>query len=49
MKELKNALAGQMICMLMCGNLIDEGGHHHLPKGHTHEDIGRILIVSKQF
>ena len=46
-KELKNALAGQMISMMISGNLIDEGGHHHLPKGHTHEDIGRIVMVPK--
>ena len=45
-KELKNALSGQMIAMLIAANLIEEGGHFHLPKGHTHEDVGRKRFIS---
>ena len=42
-KELKNQLSGQMISLLIAGGFMDEGGHHHLPMGHTHEDIGVVL------
>lgn len=43
MRELKNQLSGKMISMLILGGYIEEGGHHHLPMGHTHEDIGGVL------
>ena len=39
-KELKNQTSGQMACSLLADNVFDEIGHHHLPKGHTHEDVG---------
>ena len=42
-KELKNQLSGQLLSMLIASGFINEGGHHHLPIGHTHEDIGSAL------
>ena len=42
-KELKNALSGVMMSALVNCSYFDECGHHHLPVGHTHEDIGLTL------
>ena len=42
-RELKNQLSGQLLSMMIVEGLINEGGHHHLPMGHTHEDIGFLL------
>lgn len=39
-RELKNGLSGVMMAALVNGRFFDECGHHHLPVGHTHEDVG---------
>ena len=39
-KEVKNSLSGVMMSALITARYFDECGHHHLPVGHTHEDIG---------
>ena len=41
MKEIKNSLSGVMMSCLVQHRLFDEAGHHHLPVGHTHEDVGK--------
>lgn len=40
-KEVKNGLSGTVMSTLVNSRFFDECGHHHLPVGHTHEDIGR--------
>lgn len=40
MKEVKNGLSGVVMSALVNSRYFDECGHHHLPVGHTHEDIG---------
>lgn len=40
-REVKNALSGMMMAALVSSRFFNECGHHHLPKGHTHEDIGK--------
>lgn len=40
-KEVKNGLSGTVMSTLVSSRFFDECGHHHLPVGHTHEDIGR--------
>ena len=39
-KEVKNGLSGVVMAALVSCRYFDECGHHHLPVGHTHEDIG---------
>ena len=42
-KELKNSLSGSMLTSLISADYFDEAGHHHLPVGHTHEDIDGLF------
>jgi len=42
-KELKNSLTGSMLSHLITSDYFDEAGHHHLPVGHTHEDIDGVF------
>ena len=44
-KEVKNALSGLLLSVLLQRGILSEGGHHHLPVGHTHEDVGALPAV----
>lgn len=45
MKEVKNSLSGVVLASLVAHNLFREAGHHHLPVGHTHEDVGEVTLL----
>ena len=38
-KEVKNSVSASMMSSLLLAEYFEEAGHHHLPVGHTHEDI----------
>ena len=44
-KELKNSVTGRLCSMMQSLNFWDDCGHHHLPVGHTHEDIDGLFGV----
>lgn len=44
-KEVRNGTSGQLCSLLVAGNYFEEAGHHHLPVGHTHEDVDAFFAV----
>ena len=45
MKEVRNGLSGELLSHLISCNYFEEAGHHHLPVGHTHEDVDAFFAV----
>ena len=44
-KEVKNSTAGIICSALVSCNYFRDAGHHHLPVGHTHEDVDGIFGI----
>ena len=45
-KEVKNSVSAAMMSSLLVGDYFEEAGHHHLPVGHTHEDVDAFLSTA---
>ncbi len=48
-KELKNQLSGILMAALVQEELYLEAGAHMLPVGHTHEDVGSLNAIVRNF